>query len=570
MRPLVLPRAEVPPSPAAEIARFRRIRGGVLALSGFLSMVVVAVPIYNTVSDRHERLHEAEIQSRSLARALEQHATRLFEGTGQFLIDIRKEVEAKGGLAQADYGRLRELLRSERAHDRATRTAYLVDPYGEPVVTSAQGTADNIYERPDFRIHRLLADRGITVSAPFQNLESRWVLPISIRMDDHKGFLAGVAVIELDVEYLIDFYRSLDLDKDTAVGLAQPDGTFFARYPDFEQVAGKARPSAALAAMQGIEGSITAVSPVDGIERIAAYRKVQGQPLLVFLAVSKEHLLAPWLGQTAVRLALTLGLLGFLGAVTWITLQRLDEVRGLHETLEQRVRKRTEELAEANAELEAFSYSVSHDLRAPLRHLCQYAHLLRDAGTGPRDFSAPELTERIYERSRYMGELVDALLELSRIGRTPLKREVLELSEMAHELVAEMRVADPERRVEAVVEPGLRVSADRTLVQTLLQNLLDNAWKYTSRNPDAHIRFGAETIAGERVFAVRDNGVGFDPQYMSNLFGAFQRLHSTSEFEGTGIGLATARRIVQRHGGRIWAEAVPGKSATFLFTLPPG
>lgn len=275
------------------------------------------------------------------------------------------------------------------------------------------------------------------------------------------------------------------------------------------------------------------------------------------------------MAHTVLRVILMAAALALLALITWLTLRRLDELRMLHETLEDHVRLRTEELAEANAELESFSYSVSHDLRAPLRHLAQYAHLLKQGGIAAEGLAPGELTARILERSRYMGELVDALLALSRIGRTPIERERLDLSAMAGQLLARLRESDPERKVEVCVEPGLWTMGDRTLVQILLQNLLGNAWKYSARNPDARIEFRRETVDGASAFVVEDNGVGFDPRYTSKLFGAFQRLHSPSDFEGTGIGLATARRIVQRHGGRIWADGEAGRGARFYFTLPP-
>jgi hypothetical protein len=244
------------------------------------------------------------------------------------------------------------------------------------------------------------------------------------------------------------------------------------------------------------------------------------------------------------------------------------EVRRLNETLEEQVRSRTAELEAANVELEAFSYSVSHDLRAPLRAMTGFAEILRAEHAAALPPDALALLERTEAAARRMGQLIDNLLGLARVSRQDMHKAQVELSALAAEIAAELAEANPARKVEVRVTPGLFARADPVLIRVALQNLLANAWKYTAKSAQARVEFGAESSGAERVFYVRDNGAGFDMQHAERLFRPFQRLHDDHEYEGTGIGLATVERIVRRHGGRVWAEAAPERGATFRFTLP--
>jgi signal transduction histidine kinase len=227
------------------------------------------------------------------------------------------------------------------------------------------------------------------------------------------------------------------------------------------------------------------------------------------------------------------------------------------------------ELRAAHQELESFSYSVAHDLRAPLRSIAGFSEALVE-DNGPRlDPQGRGHLEKIQGASARMSALIEDLLNLSRVTRQPLATMPLDLTAMAHEVVAELRAQDPGREVAVTIAPGLRTEADRSLTRALLQNLLGNAWKFTRRADAARIEFGREAGSGPHpdAFFVRDNGAGFDNAYAAKLFGAFQRLHATGEFEGTGVGLATVRRIVRRHGGEVWGEGKVGAGATFHFTL---
>jgi PAS domain S-box-containing protein len=246
-----------------------------------------------------------------------------------------------------------------------------------------------------------------------------------------------------------------------------------------------------------------------------------------------------------------------------------EQVRQLNAELEQRVLGRTAELETAVRELDAFAYSVSHDLRAPLRSLHGFSQVLLEDYGDRLDDEGRRYLDRIQANVARMGQLIDDLLRLSRATRTSLSRTTVDISALALEVIDELRLAEPGRQVETVVADALVATGDSHLIKLALDNLLSNGWKFTGKREQAVIEVGAARQDGEQVFYVRDNGAGFDMRYAGKLFDPLQRLHTAADFEGNGIGLAIVHRIVSRHGGRIWAESEPGKGASFFFTLTP-
>jgi len=244
-----------------------------------------------------------------------------------------------------------------------------------------------------------------------------------------------------------------------------------------------------------------------------------------------------------------------------------ERYRSLNAELEKRVMERTAQLEEANRELESFSYSVSHDLRAPLRHIEGFSQLLLEDYGKQLDEEGQSHLLRLKRASQRMSQLIDDLLELSRVTRSELNCQATNLSRMAHLVLLELGQSQPERKVKWEIAEDVMADGDARLLRVVMENLLGNAWKYTARNEEAIIEFGSYMDRGAAIYYVRDNGAGFDMKYADKLFAPFQRLHRTEEFEGTGIGLATVKRIVGRHGGRIWAESAPEAGATFYFTL---
>jgi len=243
------------------------------------------------------------------------------------------------------------------------------------------------------------------------------------------------------------------------------------------------------------------------------------------------------------------------------------EIKKLNENLARMVDERTAELAAANKELESFAYSVSHDLRAPLRTIDGFSQALQEDYSESLDSTALDHLKRVRSAATQMGSLIEDLLILSRVTRAEMDRKEVNLSEIARSVVDEMRDNDPEREVDVSVADSLTVRCDERLIKLVIQNLLDNAWKFTDNTSNPQIEFGSEVEDGETHYYVKDNGAGFDMEYSDKLFLPFQRLHSVEDFEGAGIGLATVQRVINRHGGRVWAESVVGEGSTFYFTL---
>jgi PAS domain S-box-containing protein len=284
-----------------------------------------------------------------------------------------------------------------------------------------------------------------------------------------------------------------------------------------------------------------------------------------------------WIQFHARRLRAATGeLAGFVGTIDDITTEMTAEaeIRRLNASLEERVAERTAQLAAANAELEAFSYSVSHDLRSPLRAVDGFSRAIAEDYNAALDETGHDYLRRIREASQRMAQLIDDLLRLSRATRTQMRVDAIDLAALAQTVAAELREADtPGRQVEFVCPATLPVRADRDLMRIVLDNLLGNAWKYTRRQPAPRIEFSVASPADDEsepsgpVYTISDNGAGFDMRYAGKLFAPFQRLHTRAEFEGTGIGLATVRRIITRHGGRVWVESAPEQGTRLHFTL---
>ena len=220
------------------------------------------------------------------------------------------------------------------------------------------------------------------------------------------------------------------------------------------------------------------------------------------------------------------------------------------------------------ADHESFIYSVSHDLRAPIRVVEGFARILKEDYGRFLDRIGNDHTDRILAAAARMNSMIDALLALSRLQSQPLKRQPVDLSQLARYVLDDLRAAEPEREADIVIEPGLVVQGDPTLMRIAVENLVGNAWKYSGQSPRTRIEMRRETLGGQTAYVVADAGAGFDMRFADRLFGVFQRLHSAKDFQGTGVGLASVRRIIRRHGGDIWAESEVGKGARFYFTMP--
>ena len=244
-----------------------------------------------------------------------------------------------------------------------------------------------------------------------------------------------------------------------------------------------------------------------------------------------------------------------------------EELKLYRENLEKLVKIRTSELEAVNQELEAFSFSVSHDLRAPLRSIDGFSQALIEDYQDKLDNTGLDYLTRVRRASQHMGNLIDDLLKLSRITRATLKHVAVDLSELAEYAITQLQEAFPDQHAEIKIHAGLTVNGDLGLLKIVVENLLSNAWKYSSKKPNARIEFGSLKDNGETIYFVKDNGAGFDMQYVDKLFGAFQRLHHREQFDGIGIGLATVKRIISRHNGKIWAESEIDQQTTFYFTL---
>jgi signal transduction histidine kinase/DNA-binding response OmpR family regulator len=266
--------------------------------------------------------------------------------------------------------------------------------------------------------------------------------------------------------------------------------------------------------------------------------------------------------------------------------QAEEEIRKLNAELEERVERRTREISllnralqeraraleQSNKELESFSYSIAHDLRTPLRSIAGFSHLLVKDYADKLEAEGRDYLKTVDAAARRMGQLIDDLLGLLRVARCEIHRAPVDLSALAETIAGELKLAHPEREVRVTIPPGLKIEADANLLRTVLAHLFENAWKFTGKQPVARIELGSvgqEGQEGQTTYFIRDNGAGFNMAYAAKLFAPFQRLHPPGEFPGAGIGLATVRRIIQKHGGRVWAEGEEGKGATIYFTLPP-
>ena len=292
--------------------------------------------------------------------------------------------------------------------------------------------------------------------------------------------------------------------------------------------------------------------------------------LMIFNILSNERhveIFAP------IRHNLHIWAIPFLLGMYWNDLRKRmvatkQSLQSLNAELEHRVEQRTTQLIEANDELETFNYSVSHDLRSPLRHIEGYASMLMEECADQFSDVQKTYLQRISRASGRMNAMIEALLKLSRSSRSGLQIRQIDLSRMAREIAAELPLSEPDRRVTFQIHDGVTVWGDLQLIRLVMENLLGNAWKYSAKQPEAFIVFGTMTHGEETVYFVRDNGAGFDMTYADKLFAPFQRLHSEEEFTGIGIGLATVQRILRRHGGRVWAESQVNQGATIYFTLP--
>ena len=524
---------------------------------------------------REQALEDARKRSLQLADAMAGQIDGLFSSLDTALLRLRRDWLMNRG-TDAFAEQVRETL--ETLPEGLVDYISVVDASGH-VVFNSLGVETGLYvgDRPHFQAQRAAGDQCL-VGTPVQSrLSGRWVFIVS-RPVLNEGAFDGTVHLLVSTDYLARRLAALALAPGDIVALVHPDGDLLARSADHAGAMSVRVPADRpfLSDRQSLAGNFRFDGTVDGHWRIGGWRRLPDSGLITVVGLSDEGIMAPLEPALergmAIRLVVSALLLAS-GALVIFLLGRVArsqaELRQMTLGLEQRVAERTRELAMLNAELETFAYSVAHDLRTPLRSIHGFATVLEEEHADTLGESGHQHLKRIQSAAGRMGRLITDLLSMSQLSRATLRVAPVNISDMAREITAELQRTAPQRRVVWQIEPGLRAEADPVLVRAVLQNLLGNAWKYTGQTADARISLTREsTRDGMHTFCVRDNGAGFDMAYVAQLFQPFKRLHANDEFEGSGVGLATVRRIVERHGGSVSGEGAVGQGAVFRFSLP--
>lgn len=563
----------------------------VAAITVVVILGAAALTTREIYSDRHNTLADGEHNLALAVAALEKHSVETFAQAASAIAGVEKLVTHVGGM---------ERIYPEMAHEWLKALTPTSSPVDRLAIFNSRGINIATTVRPyppkhdAFVDHPVIAPHlkagaggkdlliGLPMELPTESIilgpmnapgSSRWVIPVTRAIRKTDGTLDGIVVALFRVDYFKEFYGILGDHQDASIALLRDDNLVLARHPFRPEHLGLDVTEIMLRFKDSIErGSLPILqSPLDQIERIYAVRKVKDFPLVVVAGLSTEDVLRGWKERMTQRLVafcvfatVVLGMSFLLSRHIAHRRHAETALQDLNQELEQRVQERTAQLAQANEDLQAFNYSASHDLRAPIRRIRSFSEAITsDHGQSlPPDVS--RMLSRIQHSARQMDGLLSDLLALFKTNQVQLHPEWIDLGEMARAILGEIAADQPQRAYElSISNEDMKIYGDSGQVRLALTNLIGNAWKYSGRKDHSKIEVGRF----RDTFYIRDNGVGFDLAHASKLFSPFSRLHTDTEFEGNGIGLAIVKRVIERHGGRIYAESSPGEGASFYFSF---
>jgi signal transduction histidine kinase len=513
---------------------YKDLTKGVLARREAFASLAAA-----TLKERIDRLMDVGLSLATRVRFRQLVAQGRWEEASQILQDIPREFPAVERILLADLG---GTLRAD-----------------VPAIPSVRGqnfSYRDWYKGVSQEWKPYLSEAYRRMAEPRYNVVAA---AIPIRGED--GAPTGILVLQIKLDTFLQWSKEVDMEGGAFLYITDRLGRVVSHphLPPHGEVLDFSGVAPVQRALRGERGILISQDPVGMEQQVGAYVPIPGYGWAVVVQQAA--------GTTfAVRNRTLATMAAFYGAVVVLSVLLASVILSMID----RLKRVSNQLELANKELEAFSYSVSHDLRAPLRSMDGFSQALLEDYADKVDAEGKDYLQRIRGAAQRMGDLIEALLALSRVTRSEVHRAPLDLSALAGAIAAELQQREPGRQAEWVIQDGLATEGDARLLRAVLENLLGNAWKFTAARAPARIEFGVWAGSdGRPTYFVRDNGAGFDMAYEDKLFGAFQRLHTQAEYAGTGIGLATVQRIIHRHGGRVWAEGAPGKGATFYFTIGP-
>lgn len=557
------------------------LRSGLAVSCGYLltMLIIIGCTWILITQDWIRQQRTQEIELSSLARAQDEHVAHTFG----------KAEEALHSLADMmTYSTLPKEVLMRRLNEEAAEGLLQTPQLKLVSIQSRDGTV--LLERsshtdtpfpalpkPSLEYWLGNTDAKLFIHPPVANAKNSWFIPIERCIRNAKGEFGGSIFVLLATQDFYAFFRETQLTPQDHFSLLSLNGRLLLRLPsahgealpDFGAILSRAKQA------QSQSSNLESSYEFGDEHHVGVIRLVRDLPLVVMVSrptdISRADFLA--MKQRLVSGVIALGVL--LALLSWLLYSDAKRhetarnvLRQLNASLEERVSGRTAELEQSNRELVAFSYSISHDLRAPLRAINGFAHALKEDYGGQFDEQGRDYLDRVYRASVHMGELIDELLALANVSRAPLTIREVNLTPLAQDIIGDLRINSPGRNVQFSAQADMHIEGDEALLGNALSNLLHNAWKFTRTRALAIISLSAEEESEFVRFTLADNGIGFDMAHAKRLFQPFQQLHGDQGFGGTGIGLASVRRIIERHGGQIWAESVPDEGARFIFLLP--